>query len=108
MHGMVNPRMPRLWPAAATAIDAAVLAIPPLWPLASSVAVNPFHGQAGEPLEVAAARLGRAAGLSVTMPRQAYTDRLTDGRIADKDLAVALAATSIGIKDAPLLNTFLR
>jgi len=41
----------------AVAVDAASRAIPPVWPLASSVAVNPFLGQAGEPLAQAAARL---------------------------------------------------
>ena len=51
------------------AIAAAVHAIPPLWPLATSVAVNPFLGQGGEQLGVAAARLGRAAGARATMPR---------------------------------------
>ena len=35
----------------AQAVEAAVRAIPPVWPLASSVAVNPFLGQTGESLE---------------------------------------------------------
>jgi hypothetical protein len=47
----------------------AARAIPPLWPLTSSVAVNPFLGQIEEPLPVAAARLSRAAGIALTMPR---------------------------------------
>ena len=37
----------------------AARAIPPVWPLASSVAVNPFLGQTGEPLAMAGARLAR-------------------------------------------------
>ena len=40
-------------------VDKAVRAIPPAWPLASSVAVNPFLGQTGEPLATAGARLAR-------------------------------------------------
>ena len=76
------------------AIDAAIHAIPPLWPLATSVAVNPFLGQGGEPLGVAAARLGRAAGARATMPRAWYRERIADGRIRDQDLAAALAAAS--------------
>ena len=45
------------------AVEAASRAIPPVWPLASSVAVNPFLGQAGESLETAGARLARVAGV---------------------------------------------
>ncbi|WP_458576583.1 putative inorganic carbon transporter subunit DabA, partial [Xanthomonas phaseoli] len=58
------------------AAQRAARAIPPLWPLASSVAVNPFLGQAGEPLQMAAARLRRASGIAVTMPRHWYAERL--------------------------------
>ncbi|MEV9582306.1 putative inorganic carbon transporter subunit DabA, partial [Klebsiella pneumoniae] len=53
----------------------ATQAIPPLWPLAASVAVNPFLGQAGEDFATAAARLGRAAGIPLTMPRDWYAER---------------------------------
>ncbi|KAB7779106.1 hypothetical protein NB696_002799 [Xanthomonas sacchari] len=67
----------------------AARAIPPLWPLASSVAVNPFLGQTGEPLPIAAARLRRAAGIAVTMPRAWYAQRLQSGEIAEEDLQAA-------------------
>ncbi|RBJ47021.1 YbcC family protein, partial [Xanthomonas oryzae] len=67
----------------------AARAIPPLWPLASSVAVNPFLGQASEPLEVAAARLRRASGIAVTMPRSWYAERLQSGEITEDDLQAA-------------------
>ncbi len=93
MHSFASPETARLWPAAETAVDAAVLSIPPLWPLASSVAVNPFLGQAGEPLEQAAARLARITGAAVTMPRSWYAERLADGRMTDEDLAAALVAS---------------
>ena len=65
-------------------------AIPPLWPLASSVAVNPFLGQLGEPLEMALARMERVAGVRLTMPRRWYAQRIADGRINDADLSAAL------------------
>ena len=65
-------------------------AIPPLWPLASSVAVNPFLGQLDEPLEMASARMERAAGVRLTMPRRWYAQRIADGRIDDADLSAAL------------------
>ena len=47
-------------------------AIPPLWPLSSSVAVNPFLGQTEQTLPQVAALLERVAGTSVTMPRSWY------------------------------------
>ncbi|TQT68551.1 DUF2309 domain-containing protein, partial [Xanthomonas perforans] len=68
------------------AAQRAARAIPPLWPLASSVAVNPFLGQASEPLEMAGARLRRAAGIAITMPRAWYAERLQSGQIARQGL----------------------
>ncbi|TQT36313.1 putative inorganic carbon transporter subunit DabA, partial [Xanthomonas perforans] len=72
------------------AAQRAARAIPPLWPLASSVAVNPFLGQASEPLEMAGARLRRASGIAITMPRSWYAERLQSGQIAEQDLQAAL------------------
>lgn len=74
------------------AANRAARAIPPLWPLASSVAVNPFLGQAGEPLPTAAARLRRTAGIALTMPRAWYAERLASGEIGADDLAAAFDA----------------
>lgn len=77
--------------ALAAARQAAAL-IPPLWPLASSVAVNPYLGHTDEPLAFAAARLRRAAGVRSTMSRDWYARHLHEGRISDDDLAAALDA----------------
>jgi uncharacterized protein YbcC (UPF0753/DUF2309 family) len=86
-------RQPILSPdAVIEAASRAARAIPPLWPLASSVAVNPFLGQTGEPLATAAARLRRAAGIALTMPRSWYADRLRSGEIAEDDLRAAFEA----------------
>ena len=74
------------------AADRAARAIPPVWPLASSVAVNPFLGQAGERLAQAADRLGRAAGIAITPPRAWFRERVAAGVILEADLAAALAA----------------
>lgn len=76
-----------------TAADQAARAVPPGWPLASSVAVNPFLGQTGENLAQAGARLARVAGISVTMPRHWYQERIASGAITDEDLAAALASS---------------
>ncbi len=73
------------------ATERAVRSIPPLWPLASSVAVNPFLGQAGDSLAAAGARLARVAGIRVTMPRSWYRERMEAGDISDADLQDALA-----------------
>lgn len=75
-----------------TAGDAAARVIPPLWPLASSVAVNPFLGQSGETLVQAGARLARVGGVPVTMPRNWYNALILDGTITDADIEAALAA----------------
>ena len=75
----------------ATAVDHAARAIPPVWPLASSVAVNPFLGQAHEGLATVAARLARVAGAPVTMRRSWYRDKIASGDISDADLSDAFA-----------------
>ncbi|MCY7280806.1 MAG: DUF2309 domain-containing protein, partial [Sphingomonas bacterium] len=72
------------------AADKAARAIPPVWPLASSVAVNPFLGQAEETLADVAARLGRIAGTEVTMPRSWYAEKIAEGDVIDDDLSAAL------------------
>jgi len=82
------------------AADAAARQIPPLWPLASYVAVNPFLGQTGETLAGAGARLARVGGIPVTMPRSWYRDRIESGQIDDDDLDAALRASSAAGKPA--------
>jgi uncharacterized protein len=74
------------------AADAAGHAIPPVWPLASSVAVNPYLGQSDEPLAHAAARLARVSGMPVVMPRTWYRDKIECGAVTESDLGDALAA----------------
>jgi uncharacterized protein len=76
-----------------TNADAAARQIPPLWPLASSVAVNPFLGQMNMSLAEAGARLARVGGVPVTMPRGWYVARIEAGEICDWDLALALDAS---------------
>jgi uncharacterized protein len=100
--------LPMIEAAAARAADA----IPPAWPLASSVAVNPFLGQTNETLALAGARLGRVAGTAVTMPRRWYRDKIAFGEISDQDLLDAWAhapadgrpADLVALKAAVLLE----
>jgi len=84
------------------ATDRAVRAIPPVWPLASSVAVNPFLGQTDESLATVGARLARVAGVPVTMPRHWYQARISSGVITDADLSAALASGSTTLRPANL------
>ena len=91
------------WPAPQAleaAADQAARAIPPVWPLASSVAVNPYLGQASETLATVGARLQRIAGQPVTMPRSWYQAKIASGTITDIDLAEALALAPQGLRPA--------
>ncbi|WP_017670823.1 DUF2309 domain-containing protein [Blastomonas sp. AAP53] len=81
-------------PDIAALADAAARAIPPAWPLASSVAVNPYLGQAELDLAATGALLARVSDAAVTMPRSWYRERIASGAISDADLAAALAAST--------------
>ncbi|MBF2717446.1 DUF2309 domain-containing protein [Agrobacterium vitis] len=85
-----------------TAADRAARAIPPVWPLMSSVAVNPFLGQAGETLAKAGARLARVAGIAITMPRHWYQQKIDTGEISDADLLAALACAPADLRPTDL------
>ena len=85
------------------AADSAARAIPPVWPLASSVAVNPFLGQTDESLAAVGARLERVAGATVTMPRSWYAARIASGVITDADLSDALASEPVGLRPENLV-----
>jgi len=80
------------------AAESAIRLIPPAWPLAATVAVNPFLGHTADSLAAAQQRLGRAAGIRATMPRAWYAAKIAAGDILDEDLAAAIAAA----KDAPI------
>lgn len=83
-----------------TAADRAARAIPPLWPLASSVAVNPFLGQTKQSLAEAGARLARVAGVALTMKRRWYRDKIATGEISHADLMEAWASAPAGLRPA--------
>jgi hypothetical protein len=85
-----------------TAADRAARAIPPVWPLASSVAVNPFLGQAGESLARAGARLARVAGVAITMPRRWCREKISAGSISDEDLLEAWTSAPAHLRPANL------
>lgn len=82
--------------------EAAGRQIPPLWPLASQVAVNPYLGQSHQRLAQAAVRLHRIGAGSVTMPRKWYSDRIAAGKIKDADLTEALSASPYASRPSSL------
>lgn len=84
------------------AAETAVRAIPPAFPLDATVAVNPFMGQAGEPLESASARLKRVSGARLTPDRAHFAAAIEQGRITDDDLAEALFACRSPLKPTDL------
>ncbi len=86
----------------AAAAARAAHAIPPLWPLAANVAVNPFLGQADQTLGQTAARLARVAGQAITMPRAWFRAQISRGVITDDDLAAALAAAPDALRPPDL------
>ena len=84
------------------AAERAAAAIPPAWPLVSSVAVNPFLGQSQLSLAAAGARLQRIAGAAITMPRDWYRQQIAAGVITDAVLAAALASAAPSSRPADL------
>lgn len=66
--------------------------IAPAWPLAATVAVNPFLGHSDESLATASEKLARATGFSATMPRSWYRGKVAAGEITDQDIDAAIGA----------------
>lgn len=64
--------------------------LPPLWPLKSFVAVNPFLGYSDLHFLEAAAKIRRIAHGDILMPESYYLDQIDLGNIADADLRTAL------------------
>lgn len=88
------------------AAEQAARGIPPLWPLATSVAVNPFLGHTGRSLAQASAWLARSGGAKATMPRSWYRARIAESAIYEADLYTAWAATPAAERPARF-ETFL-
>lgn len=88
--------------ALAAAADRAARAIPPLWPLSSSVAVNPYLGQSNESLAHAGARLARVAGSQITMHRGWYRQKMAADEIPDQDLLAAWSSAPLALRPESL------
>jgi uncharacterized protein YbcC (UPF0753/DUF2309 family) len=84
------------------AAEAAARAIPPAFPLAATVAANPFLGQSGDDFATAIARMARVAGIRLTRSRAAFGSEVMAGTITADDLAAALAACQSPLKPRDL------
>jgi uncharacterized protein YbcC (UPF0753/DUF2309 family) len=88
--------------AVAAAADRAARAVPPLWPLSCSVAVNPYLGQSNKSLAHAGARLARVAGSQITMPRRWYRQKMAADEISDQDLLGAWSNAPLALRPESL------
>ena len=90
---MYLPEHSSLEGTALSMIDAARAAarlIPPAFPLAATVAVNPYMGHSTQSLSQTDAALGRAAGLRVTLPRAWFRAQMAAGHLTLADIEAAL------------------
>ncbi len=71
------------------AAQTAIRQVPPAFPLAATVAVNPWLGQSGEERSVAATRLTRVGGGRIFVPRDTVAALIKTGQVSAEDLTAA-------------------
>lgn len=89
------PTQPSFSPSAAdlgASISAALVRIPPLWPLRHFVAVNPFVGLVDRPFSTASELLLQVAGAAPLQSASDYREAYRAGQIEPADLATAAGA----------------
>lgn len=79
--------------------EAAANLVPPAFPLAATVAVNPFLGQAGQDRAQTAALMARVAGLRLFRERADFAAALADGRINPDVLSACAQARGLRLGD---------
>lgn len=72
------------------AVEAACAKIAPAWPLDRMIAVNPYWGWTGRPVQEAAAELGALSGAPFLMPRTWYRQQQESGAIPNEAIERAL------------------
>jgi uncharacterized protein YbcC (UPF0753/DUF2309 family) len=82
----------------------ACLRIPPLWPLQSFVAVNPFVGLVGKPFAEVTHLMQRVTRESMLMSVDYFRQQFTSGRITSQDLAEAVTRSKSEITTSQLLT----
>ena len=83
-------------------IAAACARVAPTWPLDQFIAVNPYWGWVGQPIEVAASTLGALAGTRLTMPRSWFQAEWAAGLQKHLDLLAACRRDGIDATFAAL------
>lgn len=81
----------------------ACLRVPPLWPLDSFVAVNPFVGLTGKPFGEVCALMSRITHGSMLMSVDYFRQQFAACRITTRDLAAAIAQSKAPTTPAALL-----
>lgn len=73
------------------ALDWALAAIPPAFPLGATVAVNPYLGLSDLDLAAMGEVLGAVAGARASAPREWYGEKIAAGEIETRDVIAAVA-----------------
>jgi len=82
----------------------ACLRVPPLWPLQSFVAVNPFLGLVGRPFAEVCSLMARVTHESMLMSADYFRQQFADGRITLADLTTAVAQAKSTLTSAELIT----
>jgi uncharacterized protein YbcC (UPF0753/DUF2309 family) len=82
----------------------ACLRVPPLWPLQSFVAVNPFIGLTGKPFAEVCDLMRRVTHESMLMSVDYFQQQFARGRITTQDLAAAIQQSGASLTTADLLT----
>jgi hypothetical protein len=81
----------------------ACLRVPPLWPLHSFVAVNPFVGLTGKPFTEVCGLMRRVTHESMLMGVDYFQQQFASGRITTADLARAIQQSGSSVSTGDLL-----
>jgi hypothetical protein len=83
------------------AVEKACARVPPLWPLESYVAVNPFVGLSGTPFAEGAQLMDRVAHGSILMDGEYYREKLQRGEIRAEDILAVMTSqgAAMGMAD---------
>jgi uncharacterized protein YbcC (UPF0753/DUF2309 family) len=86
------------------ALQRATDAIAPVWPLDQWIAVNPWWGLKGLPIEQVSEILTQRAGQALTMPADFYRAAWKSGRITPQDLQQAIRISGVANNEQALLG----
>ncbi|MDE3103634.1 MAG: DUF2309 domain-containing protein [Acidobacteriota bacterium] len=89
--------------AAQHAIQVACARIAPTWPLDQLIAVNPYWGYIGQPMEASARQIEGLSGSRMLMPRAFYRERWRAGEIGAPELQQALEHSGLQLSMTQLL-----